>query len=43
MVYNANSAKAFLKEKGIVKIVLRDWAMNPNTFKKRANLDYPIS
>eukprot|EP01018_Ginkgo_biloba_P035809 Gb_01042 [translate_table: standard] len=43
MVYNADSTKAFLKGKDIVKTTLKDWACNPNTFKKRAHLDYPIS
>eukprot|EP01018_Ginkgo_biloba_P017023 Gb_03553 [translate_table: standard] len=43
MVYNADSTKSFLKGKDIVKIVLRDWVVNPETFKRRAHLDYPIS
>eukprot|EP01018_Ginkgo_biloba_P005585 Gb_16651 [translate_table: standard] len=43
LVYNANKTKAFLKGKYIVKTILRDWAEHPKTFKKRANLNYPIS
>eukprot|EP01018_Ginkgo_biloba_P031240 Gb_22793 [translate_table: standard] len=42
-VYDVDGANAFLKGKDIVKTVLRDWAMNCDTFKRRANLDYPIS
>lgn len=42
MVYNTNSTKAFLKGKEIIKIVLKDWVVNPKTFKKRVHLDYPI-
>eukprot|EP01018_Ginkgo_biloba_P039476 Gb_17394 [translate_table: standard] len=43
MVYDAETAKAFLKGRDLVKGVLKDWAENPDTFKRRAHLDYPIS
>eukprot|EP01018_Ginkgo_biloba_P026714 Gb_11440 [translate_table: standard] len=43
MVYNADTTKAFMRGKELVKTVLKDLAERPKTFKKRANLDYPIS
>eukprot|EP01018_Ginkgo_biloba_P005659 Gb_15701 [translate_table: standard] len=43
MVYNTNATKAFLKGKDIVKTILKGWAERPETFKKKANLDHPIS
>lgn len=43
MVYNENLAKAFIKRKGIVKILLKYWTYNHITFKRRSHLNYPIS
>eukprot|EP01018_Ginkgo_biloba_P040016 Gb_27258 [translate_table: standard] len=43
LLYNADTAKAFMKGKDLVKTVLKSWAEHPKTFKRRANLDYPNS
>eukprot|EP01018_Ginkgo_biloba_P017444 Gb_09493 [translate_table: standard] len=43
LVYDAESAKAFLKGRDLVKGVLRDWAKDPDTFKRKTHIDYPVS
>eukprot|EP01018_Ginkgo_biloba_P007005 Gb_02753 [translate_table: standard] len=43
LVYDAESVRALLKGKDLVKGVLKDWTERPETFKWRAHLDYPIS
>eukprot|EP01018_Ginkgo_biloba_P003289 Gb_02624 [translate_table: standard] len=43
MLCNAHTMKAFMKGEDLVKIVLKEWVECPETFKRRANLAYPIS
>eukprot|EP01018_Ginkgo_biloba_P001112 Gb_13534 [translate_table: standard] len=43
LVYDAETAKAFLKGRDLVKGVLKDWVEDPDTFRRRTHLDYPIS
>ena len=41
LVYDIESTKFFLKGKGLVKGVLRDWVKDPNSFKCGTHIDYP--
>eukprot|EP01018_Ginkgo_biloba_P007398 Gb_14174 [translate_table: standard] len=42
LVYNVESAAAFLKGKDLVKGVLKDWAEDPAKVKRRTTINYPI-